>query len=99
MKLYDNLDPSRRNVILKYKQHHCEAMKRKELTFTPEITNKAKEIVNRLYTGENVTERLHRMHNERKERLFNAQTEKRAADMIDCTFYPVTTKGILKNMV
>lgn len=71
----------------------------KELTFTPEITNKAKEIVNRLYTGENVTERLHRMHNERKQRLFNAQEEKKVIDMINCTFYPETTRGILKKMV
>ena len=96
MKLYDHLVPSQRNVILKHKKHHCHNMDPNEPTFTPELISRPSSTVNRLYRGESIGKRLQRLHNDRRERMFKAQEEKKEADMKYCTFYPSTNEQVYK---
>ena len=78
LKIYENLDPKARNILLKYKKHDCLSLK--EYSFSPKITRKAKELVSTLYSGESIANRLHKLHNERKIKLFE---RKKAQEKIE----------------
>jgi len=65
-------------------------------TFSPEITKKAKEIVQNLYTRDSLSTRLHRMHQERRKKLMQSQIAKDEAEMVGCTFHPKTNKGLIE---
>lgn len=81
--LFKHIDPNQRDKILKFKKNHSESMVNPNLTFTPEITEKAKEIVQKLYTGESMVERLHRQHNQRRERLMKAKEKQEKDEMLE----------------
>lgn len=97
LRFYKKLDPMGRNVVLKYKHHHCENMNRHNMTFSPELCDKTKEIAEMLNVKDkSLVRRLYKKHKDRKDRLFRERELKDKEEMKECTFHPKTTNGVIE---
>lgn len=88
-RLYSRLSPLERNIILQYKSHLCDNMVPEERSFSPEISQRSREIASILKVDkEDVVDKLLRKHNERRDKLTRARQEKADQEMEECTFQP-----------
>ncbi|CAI2385679.1 unnamed protein product [Moneuplotes crassus] len=91
LELYKTLTQKEKTHLLKLHSHSCSESVNG--TFMPTLSKKSRAIVKKLPQEDSVQERLYKLHQERRSRLFQEKKKKDLEEIEKCSFYPATSRS------
>lgn len=90
LKLYPSLDQVSKNTLLKLKTPSTSPKRSSKSRFSPRLSKNSRKIVKQ--QNGNISERLYKLHEERRYRLLEAKKIRDRVEMEQCTFHPMTSQ-------